>query len=110
MLLSVLVKGDLEGFFRIKTPADDTVADQALGPDRVIDHAIGPDRNALPGSEERLGLTIGQCDRHHGMPARLKWAQILIRVDHRREVHAAVRRLKEAAGMHREGARAAHGA
>lgn len=86
--------------------ADDTVADQALGPYRMADHAVGPYREALSGGEKRIRLAVSQCDGHHGMPAGSP-RQFLIPRDHRGKVLAATGGLEKAAGMRREGARPA---
>ena len=58
--------------WRCLPTADNTVADQALGPYRAVDHGVSPYGKALSGSEKRFCLPAGQCDGHHDTPAGLQ--------------------------------------
>jgi hypothetical protein len=84
---------------------DDAIAREAVGTYRVADHSVGPYCEALARREIRLRLAVGQYGGHHDMhpgPRR----ELLVPRNHCGEV-LAIRRLDEAAGVCRGGARCA---
>ena len=92
--------------WRCLPTADNTVADQALGPYRAVDHGVSPYGKALSGGEKRFCLPAGQCDGHHDTPAGLQ-RQLPIRRDHCGEVHAVTEGLEQAAVVRRESSHSA---